>query len=65
MSDAGPSGPSGYIKVTVRLDDEGGLAAVDVEGDPDRDHLVAETPGKAPPLPDNEAGSPSTIWPLG
>lgn len=49
-------------KVTIRLDENGGLAKVEMEGDIDRDHLTEERP-ETPPLPaDPNAGR--AFWPL-
>lgn len=54
---------SDWSKVTVRIDGEGGLAGVDVEGEIDRDNLTEERP-ETPPLPDTpDVGT--KLWPLG
>lgn len=39
-------------KVTVRLDENGGVVGLDIEGDIDRDNLTEERPSK-PPAPMN------------
>ena len=52
-----------WSRVTVRLDEEGGLAGVEVEGEIDRDKLTEERP-ETPPLPeDPDVGR--RLWPLG
>ena len=54
---------SDWSKVTVRLDEQGGLAGLDVDGDIDRDNLTEERP-ETPPLPDDpDVGR--RLWPLG
>jgi hypothetical protein len=54
---------SDWSKVTVHLNEDGGLADVDVEGEIDRDNLTEER-REAPPIADApETGT--TIWPLG
>jgi hypothetical protein len=54
---------SDWSKVRVRLDREGGLAGVDVEGEIDRDKLTEERP-ETPPLPD-DPDARRKLWPLG
>lgn len=54
---------SDWSRVTVHIDADGRLEAVDVEGEVDKSHLTEERP-ETPPLPDDpEAGR--TFWPLG
>lgn len=54
---------SDWSKVTVRIDEHGGLAGVDVDGAIDKDNLTEERP-ETPPLPaDPDAGR--KLWPLG
>lgn len=44
-------------RVTVRLDADGGVAGVDVEGQLDPEEFIEETPGKPALLPtEDEAG---------
>ena len=52
-----------WSKVTVRIDEHGHIAGLDVEGDIDRDNLTEERP-ETPPLPeDPDVGR--AFWPLG
>jgi hypothetical protein len=53
---------SDWSKVTVHIDDQGGLAGVDVEGEIDRDKLTEERP-ETPPLPE-EPNVGTLLWPL-
>ena len=54
---------SDWSRVTVRIDEDGNLAGVDVKGAVDKDNLTEERP-ETPPLPDDpEVGR--TFWPLG
>lgn len=54
---------SDWSRVTVHIDENGGLADVEVDGDIDKKHLTEERP-ETPPLPaDPEAGR--AFWPLG
>jgi hypothetical protein len=54
---------SDWSRVTVRIDEDGNLSAVEIEGDIDRENLTEERP-ETPPLPeDPEVGR--TFWPLG
>ena len=54
---------SDWSKVTVRIDGNGKLANVEVDGDIDRDNLTEERP-ETPPLPDGpDVGR--KLWPLG
>jgi hypothetical protein len=53
---------SDWSKVTVRIDENGKLANVEVDGDIDRDNLTEERP-ETPPLPDDpDVGR--KLWPL-
>ena len=54
---------SDWSRVTVRIDEQGVLAGVDVEGEIDRDKLTEERP-ETPPLPDDPDVS-RKLWPLG
>ena len=54
---------SDWSRVTIRIDEQGGLAEVEVEGDIDRDNLTEERP-ETPPVPDDpDVGR--RFWPLG
>ena len=53
---------SDWSRVTVRIDENGQLSAVEVDGDIDKTKLTEERP-EAPPLPaDPTAGQ--VFWPL-
>ena len=53
---------SDWSRVRVRIDEDGKLAAVEVDGDIDKTQLTEERP-EAPPLPaDPTAGQ--VFWPL-
>jgi hypothetical protein len=43
---------SDWSKVTIRIDEDGKLRAVQVEGEIDRDHLTEERP-ETPPMPED------------
>ena len=49
-------------KVTVRIDEQGSLAGVEVEGEIDRDNLTEER-AETPPLPE-EPDVGTMLWPL-
>ncbi|HWC09888.1 MAG TPA: hypothetical protein VG455_01560 [Acidimicrobiales bacterium] len=49
-------------RVTVRLDENGGVAGLDIEGELDRDDLVEETPGKPTAPPPEEVYRPERFW---
>jgi hypothetical protein len=54
---------SDWSRVTVRIDENGNLTEVDVDGEIDRENLTEERP-ETPPLPeDPDAGR--KLWPLG
>ena len=47
-------------KVTVKLDDDGKVVGLDIDGDIDRNNLTEERPSKPPPLPDTgSSGDPN------
>ncbi len=50
-------------RVTVKLDADGGVAKVDVEGQLDPEDFVEETPGKPTPPPgDDETARNIRFW---
>ncbi len=54
---------SDWSRVTIRIDEHGDLAAVEVEGEIDRENLTEERP-ETPPLPDDPSVG-TRLWPLG
>ena len=54
---------SDWSRVTIRIDENGRLEGVEVDGDIDRDNLTEERP-ETPPLPDDPNVGRS-FWPLG
>jgi hypothetical protein len=54
---------SDWSKVTVRVDKDGRLSGVEVEGEIDREHLTEERP-ETPPLPDDPDVARKN-WPFG
>ncbi|MCA1844330.1 MAG: hypothetical protein LC792_14310 [Actinobacteria bacterium] len=54
---------SDWSKVTVRIDKDGGVVGVEIEGEIDHDKLTEERP-ETPPLPE-EPQVGRTFWPLG
>lgn len=51
-------------KVTVKVDEDGNVVGLDIDGDIDRDNLTEERPSKPPPGPDVDAfyNQQNTRW---
>ena len=54
---------SDWSRVTVRIDEDGALVGVDIDGEIDRDKLTEEVPEAKPLQDDPSAGA--VFWPLG
>ncbi|MDQ4098373.1 MAG: hypothetical protein M3144_10965 [Actinomycetota bacterium] len=54
---------SDWSRVTVQIDEDGGVVGVDIGSEVDRDNLTEERP-ETPPLPD-DPNVGRTLWPLG